>query len=260
MRQLTAAWGIVAMPAPPRVRPALVQLGRMLSFDKILSGNRDISCLTCHLPAFAIGDGRSLSVGQGASGLGPQRTHPQNVFIPRNAPAAFNLHVMTALFWDGRIFSDRSGVHTPAGNKVTRAMARTFEFGSLSALPMFPVTSRSEMRGDRGNELAAIRDDDEPAIWNALMERLAAGAAWRAGDAGLALELGTRALETARAEGQDERRSGIVGMALLAMAHGELMQQDSSAAFLLLVRGREALEEGFGKGSAGALESDLFGR
>lgn len=172
VRQLTAARGIVPLPRPPRVRPALVQLGRMLAFDPILSGNKDISCMTCHLPAFAIGDGRSLSVGQGATGLGPRRVHPQNVFIPRNAPAAFNLHAMTTLFWDGRISSDASGVHTPAGNKISPRMARVFEFGALSALPMFPVTNRLEMRADRGNELAAIADDNEPAIWEALMVRL----------------------------------------------------------------------------------------
>ena len=34
----------------PRFGPALVRLGRALAFDKVLSGNRDISCMTCHLP------------------------------------------------------------------------------------------------------------------------------------------------------------------------------------------------------------------
>ena len=71
VRQLTAGRGITALGRPPRVRPALVELGRALAFDKILSGNRDISCMTCHLPSFATGDARSLSIGQGATGLGP---------------------------------------------------------------------------------------------------------------------------------------------------------------------------------------------
>src|SRR5690349_24533759 len=71
VRQLTAGRGIGPLPGPARVRPALVELGRALAFDKILSGNHDISCMTCHLPRFATGDGRSLSIGQGGSGLGP---------------------------------------------------------------------------------------------------------------------------------------------------------------------------------------------
>src|SRR5690349_456691 len=71
VRQLTAGRGIGPLPGPAAVRPALVELGRALAFDKILSGNHDISCMTCHLPRFATGDGRSLSIGQGGSGLGP---------------------------------------------------------------------------------------------------------------------------------------------------------------------------------------------
>ena len=59
--------------APAPVRPALVTLGRNLAFDRVLSGNQDISCMTCHLPSFATGDGRSLSIGHGGTGLGPAR-------------------------------------------------------------------------------------------------------------------------------------------------------------------------------------------
>ena len=173
VRQLAAGRGITPLGHPAPVRRELVQLGRALAFDKILSGNHDISCMTCHLPAFATGDARSLSIGQGATALGPDRVHPQGVFIPRNAPSAFNLFALDELFWDGRVFRDASGqVHTPAGAKVTPEMAQVLEFGPLSALPLFPVLSRSEMRGDTGNELAALRDDQEQETWAALMTRL----------------------------------------------------------------------------------------
>jgi cytochrome c peroxidase len=173
VRQLTAGRGITALGAPPPVRPALVRLGQALAFDKILSGNRDISCMSCHLPSFATGDGRSLSIGQGATGLGPARLHPQGVFIPRNAPALFNLFAVQPLFWDGRVSQDETGAfHTPAGTALTSAMISVFEFGTLSALPLFPVLSRSEMRADEGNELAAISDDHPDQVWSALMQRL----------------------------------------------------------------------------------------
>lgn len=175
VRQLAAARGIVPLPRTPVVRPALVQLGQALTFDKILSGNRDISCGTCHLPAFATGDGKSLSVGQGAAGLGPERTHPQGVFIPRNAPPLFNLGAMKHLFWDGRVQLAAGGtIRTPAGNKVSPSMTRVFEFGPISALGLFPVTNRAEMRANDGNELAAIPDAEMRRIWAALMRRLGA--------------------------------------------------------------------------------------
>ena len=66
----------------PRVRPELVRLGQALAFDKILSGNRDISCMTCHLPGFGTGDGRSLSIGQGATGLGTGPGPPDGAVHP----------------------------------------------------------------------------------------------------------------------------------------------------------------------------------
>jgi cytochrome c peroxidase len=175
VRQLAAGRGITQLGAPPRVRPALVRLGQALAFDKIMSGNRDISCMSCHLPKFATGDGRSLSIGQGGTGLGPGRTHPDGAFIARNAPAAFNLHAVGPLFWDGRVFQDGGGaMHTPASAKVTPAMSAVFEFGTLSAQPLFPLVSRAEMRGDAGNELAALADDQETEIWAAIMRRLGA--------------------------------------------------------------------------------------
>jgi cytochrome c peroxidase len=173
VRQLAAGRGIVPLPKAPIVRDALVHLGQALAFDKLLSGNRDISCMTCHLPAFATGDGKSLSVGQGAVGLGPPREHPDGVFIPRNAPPLFNINAMMHLFWDGRVSVDAAGTfHTPAGAQITPAMTRVFEFGAISALPMFPVTNRAEMRAALGNELAAIPDDDLTGIWAAIMRRL----------------------------------------------------------------------------------------
>ncbi|HEU4588151.1 MAG TPA: cytochrome c peroxidase [Gemmatimonadales bacterium] len=173
VRQLTAARGITPLPLPPRVRPQLVRLGRALAFDKILSGNHDISCMTCHLPALATGDDRSLSIGQGATGVGLNRVHPQGAFIPRNAPAIFNMAAIKPLFWDGRVFQDeQGGYHTPAGAALTPDMIKVFEFGSLSAQPLFPVVSRAEMRADAGNELAAISDDHPEQVWQALMARL----------------------------------------------------------------------------------------
>lgn len=175
VRALAAARSIGPLPPPPQVRLPLVRLGQALAFDPILSGNKDISCATCHLPGFATGDGKSLAVGQGGDQLGPSRTHPQGLFIPRNAPPLFNLEAMRSVFWDGRVERQAGGaISTPAGPGITPEMARVFEFGAISALGMFPVTNRAEMRADAGNELAAIPDHDLQGIWNGLMRRLGA--------------------------------------------------------------------------------------
>ena len=75
---------------------AKIELGKMLFFDKILSGNRNISCATCHHALTDTGDGLSLSLGEGAAGLGMTR-HPGDEVtgvrerVPRNAPHLFNL-------------------------------------------------------------------------------------------------------------------------------------------------------------------------
>lgn len=174
VRQLAAAQGITPVPRPAAVRRELLLLGQALAFDKELSGNRDISCMSCHLAPAATVDQRSVSIGQGGTGLGLARVHPQGAFIHRSAPALFNLHAMTALTWDGRVFLNSLGkVQTPQVSLLASERA-ALEFGPLSALPMFPVLSRSEMRGTSGNELASIVDSDPRKTWRFLMRRLGA--------------------------------------------------------------------------------------
>ena len=48
LRANIGPWGVVPIGAMPQQNPAQVALGRALFFDKILSGNRDIACATCH--------------------------------------------------------------------------------------------------------------------------------------------------------------------------------------------------------------------
>src|SRR5262245_38132024 len=70
---LLKSQGIGPLDAGPRPSAAKVRLGRFLFFDKVLSGNRDIACATCHHPSLFTGDELSLSVGTGGTGLGPFR-------------------------------------------------------------------------------------------------------------------------------------------------------------------------------------------
>ncbi len=130
---------------------AAARLGQLLFYDPILSGNRNISCATCHHPRFATSDGMALSLGEGGIGLGPERiVDPQNVpeqRVPRNAQALFNLGAreFTVLFHDGRIEEDAtrpSGLRTPLGADMEAGFDSV-----LSAQTMFPVLSPDEMAG-----------------------------------------------------------------------------------------------------------------
>lgn len=127
------------------------RLGQQLFYDPILSGNRNVACATCHHPAFGTSDGLSLGLGDGGTGLGPnRRIDPQNPpeqRIPRNAPGLFNLGAreFTVLFHDGRIEADPtrpSGLRTPMGSEMEVGFASL-----LSAQTMFPVLSADEMAG-----------------------------------------------------------------------------------------------------------------
>ena len=87
-RQLRAVLreaGITALDPGPSPEPAMVALGQALFFDKELSGNRDVSCATCHHPLHHTADGISISIGVGGTGLGPERRlGPGREFIARN--------------------------------------------------------------------------------------------------------------------------------------------------------------------------------
>lgn len=173
VRMLAARFDVTPTPAAPPVDDAMWALGQALAFDKILSGNGDLSCMTCHHPSIGSDDDRSLPLGVGGEGLGSARTGGD--IIPRNAPALYNLHAYRTMFWDSRVERRGGELQTPAGAFEGEVLA-TLEgsgHGLVSAQAMFPVTSREEMRGHPGeNELADLADEDVEGIWAALMARL----------------------------------------------------------------------------------------
>ncbi|MFC6688810.1 cytochrome-c peroxidase [Jhaorihella thermophila] len=140
-----------------------VRLGRLLFYDPILSGNREVACATCHHPRFGTSDGVSLGIGDGGIGLGPDRrpdpANPPEQRVPRNAPALFNLGALefTTMFHDGRLQLDPAqpgGIRTPLGKEMTAGFDSI-----LAAQAMFPVLSPDEMAGHYSeNEIArAVR-------------------------------------------------------------------------------------------------------
>jgi cytochrome c peroxidase len=182
LRQTMSFWGAMPIGPMPPQNAALVDLGQALFFDKELSGNRDVSCATCHDPLSQMTDGLTLAVGTGGSGLGPNRTlGAGRHFVPRNAPSLLNQGLGSIYtLWDGRVneeWSPTGAFKAPAGIVFPAGLRNL-----LAAQAMLPVLNRAEMRGNSGdqdvlgnaNELATIPDSDAPAIWRAAMTRLLA--------------------------------------------------------------------------------------
>ncbi|MDH5515527.1 MAG: cytochrome-c peroxidase [Gammaproteobacteria bacterium] len=157
-----------------------VELGRVLMFDKILSGNENISCGTCHHSLTDTGDGLSLPVGEGGKGLGVTRDTNEGTAdeiherVPRNAPPVFNLgdNAFHTLFHDGRVTVNPafpSNCETPAGHNLPDTLENV-----LACQAMFPVTSFTEMRGQAGeNDIADATQLHGPGgVWDLLAQRL----------------------------------------------------------------------------------------
>lgn len=181
LRTLLTEQGVTSVTPPPAQDPAVVTLGQKLFFDKELSGNRNISCATCHNPLLGSADAQTLSRGQGATGLGPSRVHGTlSEFLPRNAIEVWNRGVpgWDVMFWDGRLSGNlEDGYESPAGEQTPQTFTN-----ALAAFTIIPITPPEEMRGFPGevdvfgavNELADIADDDFETMWSMIMDRVMA--------------------------------------------------------------------------------------
>lgn len=160
------------------VDPAKAKIGQLLFYDKILSGNRNIACGTCHHHDLAGGDGLSLGIGEGGAGLGPKRlpqTDTTRIIkrIPRNAPALWNLGArdIAVLFHDGRLeISDLygNGFNSPAEEWLPQGLDNI-----VAAQALFPLTARFEMAGDPGeNQVSGAVIDRIDYAWPILAKRV----------------------------------------------------------------------------------------
>ena len=188
LRSTLAAHDITSLDPGPTPDPAKVELGKTLYFDKLLSGNRDISCATCHLPQQGTGDGIPLSIGTGGSGQSTDRLRgSMRMLIARNAPDVFNRGSPEwhSMFWDGRIVGSYDEGFTQP-EEFTQTLPSGLD-SVLAAQAMLPVTARAEMRGSprdvdvfgQTNEIATTGEKDLAAVWQLLMERLMAVPAYR---------------------------------------------------------------------------------
>lgn len=147
----------VAHPADNATSDDKVELGRLLFWDPIIGGEKDMACATCHHPDFAYTDGLDLAIGVNGSGLGPDRTENTGGLytdgteigrVPRNSPsvlnAAYNGLIAgssysaedSPMFWDSRMTSFEDQCQGPPGSESEmRGFAYTEEqtFDSIMA-------------------------------------------------------------------------------------------------------------------------------
>ncbi len=80
-------------PANNPTTPEKVELGRLLFYDPILSGGKDVACATCHHPDFGYAESIDLSIGVNGKGLGEMRRFNVDNNIPftkRNSQSLLN--------------------------------------------------------------------------------------------------------------------------------------------------------------------------
>lgn len=163
------------------VGAAEARLGQLLFYDPILSGNRNISCSTCHHPTLGTSDGLPLGMGEGGVGLGPERVgdaaNAPEARVPRNAPALYNLGALEyrAMFHDGRVEQRADGslrvpIEDPFFDEVS---------GILATQAAFPVLSPDEMAGhvsenDISKAVRKGRFSDTGGAWDLIAGRVAA--------------------------------------------------------------------------------------
>jgi cytochrome c peroxidase len=137
--------------------PAAVELGRLLFWDPVLSGHEDVACATCHHPDFAYADGRALSLGARAVGLGPSRVDVSNGGIPvvkRNSQTILNT-AFNGL--DDNRRRRRTFDGTIASVDSSRApMFWDSRVRSLETQALEPIKALEEMRGTAYPEDVAV--------------------------------------------------------------------------------------------------------
>lgn len=184
LRLLGAVWLGCAAPAMADlpedmfapINEEMAAIGQLLFYDPILSGNRNISCGTCHNHDHFSADGVSLGIGEGGVGVGPKRVTldgPDKIKkrIPRNAQALFNVGALEVFFHDGRLGASPdygNGVNSPAEEWLPEGLDSL-----LAAQALFPMTSQFEMAGNpKENEVAGAIHDRIDAAWPIIAKRV----------------------------------------------------------------------------------------
>lgn len=194
------------VPADNPMNADKVALGRLLFWDPILSGNRDLACASCHDPAFGYGDGRKVSLGTG------------NQPTPRGALTILDTawNGWTALnplpdpteapmFWDNRVRSLELQAHVPMTGSGEMAGSFPEIANRLSAIPDY-VSRFTAAFGNATIDETAI--DQAIATFERTLVTVPSYQRWLAGDETAISDSAKRGVSTFRDSGCSRCHSG----------------------------------------------------
>ncbi|MFO0852620.1 MAG: cytochrome c peroxidase [Gemmataceae bacterium] len=153
-----ASLGERPVPADNPLTSDRVRLGRKLFFDPVLSGDRTVSCASCHLPEKGFSGGAASSLGVNGQ---PTR---------RRSPSLVNRGFGASQFWDGRAASLEEQALRPIadptemGNTVAEAVRRLsadagYKSAFDAAFPGEGVTPTTLAKALAGFQRVLVRGD-----------------------------------------------------------------------------------------------------
>lgn len=159
---------------------SLEELGDFLFNSKLLSGDNDTSCATCHLDNKHLTDGLPVAIGVGGSGEGDARLDSNGVIVPRNVFSLFGRaspHYST-FFWDGKVISSNGKIYSPIGEGSEKGFT-----SALALASVLPILARDEFLGTQkilfsSKNLKKINPeyfDDKYIAANLLLEEILSG-------------------------------------------------------------------------------------
>ncbi|MBM9590946.1 cytochrome-c peroxidase [Leptospira sp. 201903075] len=132
--------------------PLVIDLGRYLFFDPILSADKQLSCAHCHHPGYSLSDGRSQSMGKDGIGYGPNRKN--GVILKRSAPSLWNVVYMKNLFWEGRTSNLEDQAEGPLYSPEEMGSSKEIIESRLNQIPLYQKMFR-QAYGKKGNKISA---------------------------------------------------------------------------------------------------------
>jgi len=122
----------VIVPSDNPMTTQKIQLGKQLFWDPILSGNKDIACVSCHHPNHGYAENLDLSIGVGGEGL--SNTRKEGVLVKRNSQTILNT-AFNGIDGEGFYQANQAPMFWDSRSK------------SLEEQAIEPILSAEEMRG-----------------------------------------------------------------------------------------------------------------
>lgn len=158
-----------------------VELGKLFFEETILSGNRDIACVNCHLDKFNSTDGLPLAVGVKGEGEGQDRYyHGEGILVQRNALSLFGRadKDFKSFFWDGKVEISDNTTFSKFGNRLSTKFKNP-----LAVAAILPIMERDELIDDNNNFSKTIGEkiyiEKYIALTNLLRDRIYAEEEYR---------------------------------------------------------------------------------